>query len=455
MKKKIIALATLVAMVCMMFAFSIPTFATYDWTDNIDEVPLPSGSGTENDPFIIMNEDQFWAMSYRNYYGSSSNYGYFGCADCYNNKCNSNHDHYFELGADITFTIWKSPFFKYGFYPIGCYNDSYAFNGKLDGKGHKLVDFHLSPSDGSYWALFGRTKNAKFSNIEFENAVFEYVGDSFTGTFSPVNYSALLVGYAQNTTFENIKFTNCKIEANSAIGFVCGQADNCKFKNIQIDNKSTITSGNTEVGGITGIMKGTGSIEDSTVAAEVAGKSYIGGFVGYVIPSGNNTIYFNNITRSNKVRRTSRDAFDSRTYKLNTMGVFVGASDYGFKGFNIKNGKVIINGNAGNVYEDASTNAQNYLRYTGKYQESDGKYYEPNFITSSANELSYNTDPGFKMPSNLSLGSALSEGNMLIIVGVAAAVVFGLGGFFVGNVTGKKKKLVPAGGVAVENEDDE
>ncbi len=37
-------------------------------------------------------------------------------------------------------------------------------------------------------------------------------------------------------------------------------------------------------------------------------------------------------------------------------------------------------------------------------------------------------------------GSALSEGSLTIIVGVAAAVVFGLGGFFVGKAVGKKKK---------------
>ena len=36
------------------------------------------------------------------------------------------------------------------------------------------------------------------------------------------------------------------------------------------------------------------------------------------------------------------------------------------------------------------------------------------------------------LPENATLGSTISEGNMAIIVGVAAAVVFGLGGFLVG-----------------------
>ena len=36
--------------------------------------------------------------------------------------------------------------------------------------------------------------------------------------------------------------------------------------------------------------------------------------------------------------------------------------------------------------------------------------------------------------------STLSEGSLVIIVGIAAAVVFGLGGFFIGKAAGKKKK---------------
>ena len=53
---------------------------------------------------------------------------------------------------------------------------------------------------------------------------------------------------------------------------------------------------------------------------------------------------------------------------------------------------------------------------------------------------------------NLGLGSALSEGNMTLIVGIAAAVVFGLGGFFLG---AKKKKPAIAGGAPTETKDDE
>ena len=47
-------------------------------------------------------------------------------------------------------------------------------------------------------------------------------------------------------------------------------------------------------------------------------------------------------------------------------------------------------------------------------------------------------------------GSALSEGDLTILVGTVCAVVFGLGGFFIG--TKKKKKPAIASG---ENKDEE
>ena len=51
-----------------------------------------------------------------------------------------------------------------------------------------------------------------------------------------------------------------------------------------------------------------------------------------------------------------------------------------------------------------------------------------------------------------SFGSMLSQGSLTIICTVSAAVVFGLGGFFIGKAAGKKKKPATAGG---ENTDEE
>ena len=48
--------------------------------------------------------------------------------------------------------------------------------------------------------------------------------------------------------------------------------------------------------------------------------------------------------------------------------------------------------------------------------------------------------PQYENPLILGLGSALSGGSLTIVIGVAAAVVFGLAGFFIGKAVGKKKK---------------
>ena len=50
-------------------------------------------------------------------------------------------------------------------------------------------------------------------------------------------------------------------------------------------------------------------------------------------------------------------------------------------------------------------------------------------------------------------GSALSEGDLTILVGTVCAVVFGLGGFFIGKAAGKKKK--PALTSGTDNTDEE
>ena len=60
--------------------------------------------------------------------------------------------------------------------------------------------------------------------------------------------------------------------------------------------------------------------------------------------------------------------------------------------------------------------------------------------------------PDGSTPTEDGEGSTLSEGNLTIIVGIAAAVVFGLGGFLVGKAAGKKKKPAVA---SCENTDEE
>ena len=68
-------------------------------------------------------------------------------------------------------------------------------------------------------------------------------------------------------------------------------------------------------------------------------------------------------------------------------------------------------------------------------------------------EYELENKPGYDGNNNIPIYmSTLSEGSLTIIVGIAAAVVFGLGGFFIGKAAGKKKKPAIASG---ENTDEE
>lgn len=53
------------------------------------------------------------------------------------------------------------------------------------------------------------------------------------------------------------------------------------------------------------------------------------------------------------------------------------------------------------------------------------------------------------------IGSVLSQGNLTIICTIAAAFVFGLGGFVAGKTYAKKKTLVTLNGTSIEDENDE
>lgn len=86
-----------------------------------------------------------------------------------------------------------------------------------------------------------------------------------------------------------------------------------------------------------------------------------------------------------------------------------------------------------------------YLGGAYSYQKSGNKALADMFII----QVNAILDGIFKF--NYNTGSALSEGNLTIIVGIAAAVVFGLGGFILG--TKKKKKTAVASGV--EDTDEE
>ena len=100
-----------------------------------------SGSGTENDPYLIFYAEQLNQV--RNFLEK---------------------DVYFKLMSDIDLTDWISenaP--KQGWQPIGVDNSS--FWGVFDGNGHQISSVNIYRSDTNNVGLFGATHGATIKNL--------------------------------------------------------------------------------------------------------------------------------------------------------------------------------------------------------------------------------------------------------------------------------------------------
>ncbi len=229
-----------------------------------------SGTGTENDPYIIFNPIQLDQM--RNFLDKRA---------------------YFKLMADIDLTEWianNSP--EKGWEPIG--NKDSPFWGYFDGNGHKITGLFINRPTESYIGLFG---SVRFSNIE---------NVSVEGNVIGADYVSILVGYC----YGNISGCNVtgKIKGKYCIGGIVGYWNPWEFHS---DNHPYTISGNVSkvniqaeggcVGGIAGMSYLDGSVSDNISLFNIqVGHSnyksqYIGGIVGYWAEGSGNKIITCNV----------------------------------------------------------------------------------------------------------------------------------------------------------------
>lgn len=232
-----------------------------------------SGSGTENDPYLIFNPIQLNEV--RNFLNDQNVW--------------------FKMMYDIDLGQWladNNP--TQGWQPIG--TESSKFKGHFLGNGHKITGLYINRPSTNYLGLFGSTDNATISDLSIENL-------SMNGT----DYVGGFVGNANNTTF-----TSCSIDGGSIIGAnrIGGISGNTSSSTTTItdcsidvqvtatgnysslcvgysSDKITITNfkGNGQVDGLdyVGGIIGRGSIKiiSSSVYGKVTGNNYIGGVAGY------------------------------------------------------------------------------------------------------------------------------------------------------------------------------
>jgi len=234
-----------------------------------------SGSGTESDPYLILNPIQLNQM--RNFL----------------NKSNV----YFKLMADIDLTEFiEDEYGTQGWLPIG--TSTTPFRGVFDGNGKTISGLHISKSStdnvGLFAYVYGTTiKNLNLTNFEIignknvgalagkQEGTNNYTGIKVCGSVCGQSFVGGLVGIdiiRSNNTFSNI-VAEVNVKApNFSVGGLVGDAVDSKFTKCRVIN--SIISGKDYVGGIGGQY---GSYENCCFIGSITGGSNVGGISGYYV----------------------------------------------------------------------------------------------------------------------------------------------------------------------------
>ena len=205
-----------------------------------------SGSGTENDPYLILNPIQLSQM--RNFLNQSGVY--------------------FKLMANINVEEFiEDEWSSQGWMPVG--NSSSQFKGVLDGNGKTISGLTINRESMDFVGLFGDTENATVKNLTLRGNV--KGRDNVGGIAGDLQY-----GTISNCTFEG------KIVGNSRVGGLIGYAGSGTLTDCI--SKAEVTGTGNYIGGILGIS---GTLTNCVASdAIVNGYDYVGGIAGQ---SGNMT----------------------------------------------------------------------------------------------------------------------------------------------------------------------
>ncbi len=279
-----------------------------DIWDGTSASGFDSGSGTENDPFIIKTPEQLAFLAYSVNSGTSYSGKYIKLAnDIYLNDTTN----WQNWGTTAPANSWTAIGTSY----------SNSFRGTFDGQGNEISGIYINTSS-DYQGLFGYVYNGgtvknvgvTSSYIKNSGAVGGVVarnngtvsncyntGDvtgtgSYVGGFVGCNYGTVtgcyntgdvtgssyyvggVVGYNESTTIENCHNTGTVMGNNNVGGIVgydiCGHVKNCY-------NTGDVTGTGSDVGGVVGSSSMTPDIINCFNTGTVMGDECVGGIVGY------------------------------------------------------------------------------------------------------------------------------------------------------------------------------
>ena len=186
-----------------------------------------SGSGTEDDPYLILNPIQLNQL--RNFLNQE---GVF-----------------FKMMADVDLTEFiedENP--SQGWQPIGN-SSSAAFKGILDGNGKKISGLWINRSNLDYVGLFGYMIGATVKDLTI--VANTLVGNDYVGGLS---------GFCENLNLSNISFSG-KIQGGSNVGGIIGESEkNSTLLNIIVTTE--INASGSNVGGVIGLGGREGTVSN-------------------------------------------------------------------------------------------------------------------------------------------------------------------------------------------------
>jgi hypothetical protein len=196
----------------------------------------PTGSGSQNDPYLIQSVDDFRWMMEQSVSGNT-----FG-------------GEYFLQTTNLDFSKQTE------LVPVG--PDASGFEGIYDGGGHVIKNYSLNSSTFAsstniYYGLFGRLVNATVQNLGLENISYQNIFGQSSPIPSSIDLGGL-AGIAENTVIQNVFVTgtiDTNINSNlgySKIGGLIAEVDvqstvSYAYTNINFD--STAANGS-ESGGL-------------------------------------------------------------------------------------------------------------------------------------------------------------------------------------------------------------
>ena len=240
--------------------------------------PEITGSGTEEDPYIIYSENHLKKLR------ESSPINYLGGG------------FYFKQMED--FAIENS------WTPIG---ESYssAFVGHYDGNNKEISNININQPSKEYLGLFGHINNSSISNLILKNisisgysSIGTLVGSSKNSVIKNIKTQGNiivngledcggLIGYSNNSDINNISLggtinISADYDAGALVGFIYNSSEhsisNC---NVIGDNSSLIRAGEYG-GGLIGASNGDNNLSKCYAEIPVTGNATLGGLVGEI-----------------------------------------------------------------------------------------------------------------------------------------------------------------------------